>query len=94
MASLNNSLSYETHRICENLDFQKFSTCSQYLIIIENDGFDQIKNRLSNCTLELVKYNESKSFIKYIYLGIVVVFLGVIVSKALTVFYTKYRIIK
>jgi hypothetical protein len=91
--NINNSLSYKTDRICENLDFEKFNTCSQYLLLIENGFSDKMENRV-NCTFELVKRNESKSFIKFIYLGIVVVFLCVLSSKIATIFYSKYKIIK
>ncbi len=91
--SVNESLAYKSERICQNLDYEKFYTCSQYRLVIDDDVFNETGKR-GNCSFELVRQNASRSFIKYIYLGIFVLFVGFLISKTMTIVYTKYRIIK
>ena len=82
---------YLKEKICQNLDYVKFGGCDQYRL-----GLDEglLARSGQNCSLTLIKNNETRSFIKYIYFGLFLTFIICIVSKISKVLFTKYRIIK
>lgn len=74
-----------TRLVCNNLNYTKFEQCEYYVLNVYS---------LNNCSLTLVRHIPSYSFVKYIYLAIVLVVAIVVIAKFIKMSFFKYRSLK